>query len=127
MTIADPPIITTTSLPDGTTATTYTSILSATGDTPISWQVMPIGGSETGLPPGLSLNNGTGEIYGAPTEAGTYTFSIRATNGAGYDTSQLSITIILAGGTFINGKEIGNLFIGGKEVFRAFVGGVRIF
>jgi len=127
MTIADPPIITATSLPDGTTGTAYGSTLSATGDIPISWQVMPISGSETGLPPGLSLNADTGEIHGAPTTVGAYTFSIRAVNAAGYDTAQLSITIILAGGTFINGKEIGNLFIDGKEVFRAFVGGIRIF
>jgi len=125
--VADPPIITTSSLPDGTTGTSYSSILSATGDTPISWQMMSTTGSETGLPPGLSLDTTTGEIHGAPTSAGTYTFSVRASNGAGNDTAQLSITIILAGGTFINGKEIGNLFIAGKEVFRAYVGGVRIF
>jgi len=127
MTIADPPIITTTVLPDGTTGTAYTTTLSATGDTPISWQVLSVTGSETGLPPGLSLDAITGKIYGAPTTAGIFTFSVRASNGAGYDTAQLSITITLAGGTFINGKEIGNLFIAGKEVFRAYVGGVRIF
>jgi len=125
--IADPPTITTILLPDGTTGTAYSETLSATGDTSISWQVMPISGTETGLPPGLLINAVTGEIYGAPTTAGVYTFSIRATNGAGYDTAPLAITITLGGGTFINGKEIGNLFVDGKEVFRAFVGGVRIF
>jgi len=127
ITIADPPVITTNSLPDGTTGTAYGETLSATGDTPISWLVMPVSGSETGLPPGLSLDIGTGQIHGAPTTAGTFTFSIRAVNGAGYDTVQFSVTIIVAGGTFINGREISNLFIAGKEVFRAFVGGVRIF
>ena len=127
MTIADPPVITTPSLPDGTTGTSYLATLAATGDTPITWQVMNPSGSETGLPPGLSLNANTGEIYGAPTTAGNYTFSIRAVNGAGYDIVQFSITITLGGGTFINGKEIGNLFIAGKEVFRAYVGGDRIF
>jgi len=127
MRIADPPAITTTSLPNGTTGTTYSSNLSATGDIPILWQVMSPSGGETGLPPGLSLNINTGEIGGAPTTAGVYTFRIRAVNGAGDDIAALSITITLAGGTFINGKEIGNLFIAGKEVFRAYVGGVRIF
>jgi len=125
--IADPPVITTTSLPDGTTRAAYSSTLLATGDTPISWQVMSVTGSETGLPPGLTLNTNTGEVYGMPTTDGIFTFSIRAINGAGYDTTQLSIAIISVGGTFINGKEIGNLFIAGKEVFEAFVGGVRIF
>ncbi|MCL2362214.1 MAG: Ig domain-containing protein [Defluviitaleaceae bacterium] len=127
MTIANPPAIITISLPDGTTGTSYSIGLVATGDTPISWQVVPSSGSETGLPPGLSLDTGTGEIHGAPTTAGTFTFSIRATNGVGYDTVPFSINILLAGGTFITGKEIGNLFITGKEVFRAYVGGVRIF
>ena len=126
-TIADPPVITTALLPDGTTGTAYEATLSATGDTPISWQVMPISGNETGLPSGLYLNTATGEIRGVPTTSGVFTFSIRAVNGAGYDAVPLSITIALAGGTFINGKEIGNLFIAGKEVFIAFVGGVRVF
>ena len=127
MIIADPPVITTTVLPDGTTRTAYSTTLSVTGDTPIAWQVMSITGSETGLPPGLSLNTSTGEISGIPATDGIYTFSISATNGAGYDTAALSITIISVGGTFINGKEIGNLFITGKEVSQAFVGGVRIY
>ncbi|MCL2215670.1 MAG: putative Ig domain-containing protein [Defluviitaleaceae bacterium] len=127
ITIADPPAITTNSLSGGTTGTAYQETLSATGDTPISWQIMPVGDGESGLPPGLSLNIITGEIYGSPTTAGIFTFSVRATNGAGYDTATLSIETVLAGGTFINGEEIGNLFIAGEEVFRAFVGGVRIF
>jgi len=127
MIVADPPIITTTLLPDGTTRAAYSSTLSATGDPPISWQVMSATGSETGLPPGLALNTDTGEIYGIPTTDGIYTFSIRAINEVDYDIVQFSITVVSVGGTFINGKEIGNLFIGGKEVSQAFVGGTRIF
>jgi len=127
MIVADPPVITTTSLPDGTMRTAYSATLSATGDAPISWLVMPISGSETGFPPGLTLNGMTGEIYGTPTKDGVYIFSMRAVNLAGYDTVQFSITIISVGGTFINGKEIGNLFIAGKEVDQAFVDGVRIY
>ena len=127
MIVADPPIITTTALPDGTTRTAYSATLSATGDTPISWQIMSISGSETGLPHGLNLNTNTGEIYGTPTIDGTYTFTVKATNEAGFDTAQFVVTIISVGGTFINGKEIGNLFIAGKEVSEAFVGGVRIY
>ena len=125
--IADPPAIITIILPDGTTRAAYTALLSAAGDTPITWQVMSISGSETGLPPGLSLNAVTGEIYGMPTKDGVYTFSIRAANASGYDTTALSIAIISIGGTFINGKEIGNLFVNGKEVSEAFVGGVKIY
>jgi len=127
MIISDPPVIITTTLPDGITRTGYSAALSAAGDVPITWQVADISGSETGLPPGLTLNADTGEIYGTPTTDGIYTFSLRATNAAGHDTAALSIIIISIGGTFINGKEIGNLFINGKEVFEAFVGGVKIY
>jgi len=127
MIVAAPPVITTTSLPDGTTRTAYSEVLLATGDTPMWWQVMPISGSETGLPPGLYLNANTAEIYGTPIEDGVFTFRVRATNGAGFDTVLLALTVISVGGTFINGKEIGRLFIAGKEVSEAFVGGVRIY
>ena len=127
ITIADPPVITTTILPDGTTRTAYSATLAATGDSPIAWQMVPPSGSETGLPPGLNLNTNTGKIDGTPTTDGVFTFSISATNAVGYDIVAFSITIISVGGTFINGKEIGNLFIAGKEVAGAFVGGVRIY
>jgi len=127
MIVADPPVITTTSLPDGKTLIAYSSTLTATGDTPISWQVLPPTSIETGLPQGLVLNATTGEIYGTPTNVGFFTFSIEASNSAGYDTAQFSITISKAVGTFINGKEIGNLYIEGKEVSEAFVGGARIY
>jgi PKD repeat protein len=44
------------------------------------------------LPPGLRLDS-DGEIYGTPTTAGTYKFTVRATNNAGSDTKEISITI----------------------------------
>jgi len=82
------PTITTASLPNGTVGTAYSQTLAATGDTPITWT---IDGTGT-LPTGLSLAT-TGTISGTPTTAGASTFTVKATNAAGYDTKSLSITI----------------------------------
>ena len=47
------------------------------------------------LPPGLSLNENTGTISGTPTAAGTYNFSVTATNSGGTSTPA-GISIIVA-------------------------------
>ncbi|WP_242849003.1 putative Ig domain-containing protein, partial [Syntrophomonas palmitatica] len=81
------PAITTGSLPGGTEGTLYSQTLAATGDTPITWS------KESGdLPEGLSLTDG-GVISGTPMTAGTYTFTVKASNAAGSDTKELSIKI----------------------------------
>ncbi|MCL2842386.1 MAG: putative Ig domain-containing protein, partial [Oscillospiraceae bacterium] len=84
-----PPTITTATLPDGTIDVSYTATLEATGGDPITWEVA------TGtLPDGLTLaENGT--ISGTPTEEGTFTFTVRATNDAGYSATQ-ELTIVIA-------------------------------
>lgn len=51
------------------------------------------------LPPGLSLSTlsgAEGEISGTPTTAGTYSFTLRATNGYGYADQSFSITVSAA-------------------------------
>ena len=80
--------ITTDTLPDGKVGEAYSQILTATGTTPITWSIS--GGA---LPDGLSLNKDTGKISGTPTAAGSSTFTVKATNSAGSDTKELSITI----------------------------------
>ena len=81
------PSITTSSLPDGKVGEAYSHTLTATGTAPITWSI------DGGLPAGLSLNKDTGEISGTPTTAGTSTFTVKATNSAGSNTKELSITI----------------------------------
>ena len=84
------PTITTDTLPDGKVGEAYSQTLTATGTAPITWSV------DGGLPADLSLNVNTGEISGTPTAAGTSTFTVKATNSAGSDTKELSITITKA-------------------------------
>ena len=81
------PTITTTTLTDGTVGTSYSQTLTATGTTPITWSV-----SSGSLPTGLTLSS-DGKISGTPTTAGTYSFTVTATNTGGSDSKPLSITI----------------------------------
>ncbi len=81
------PTIATTSLPGGAVGTAYTATLAAAGDATIAWSV------DTGaLPAGLSLST-TGVLSGTPTAAGTFNFTVEATNEAGSDTQALGIVI----------------------------------
>lgn len=46
------------------------------------------------LPPGVTLNSGTGALYGTATSPGEYKFTIRASNRVGYyDFTQATITV----------------------------------
>ncbi len=81
-----PPVITTTTLQGGKAGAAYSQTLAATGTAPITWSI------ESGsLPAGLTLSGNT--ISGTPTTAGTFTFKVKAANGAGSDTKDLSIVI----------------------------------
>ena len=82
------PSITTDTLPNGKVGEAYSQTLTADGTTPITW------GIDSGnLPADLTLDETTGEISGTPTAEGTAKFTVKATNSAGSDTKELSITI----------------------------------
>ena len=87
------PSITTSSLPDGKVGEAYSQILTATGTEPITWSI------SGELPKGLTLKETTGEISGTPTAEGTASFTVKATNSAGSNTKELSITIAKAAPT----------------------------
>ena len=80
------PSVIITALPDGKVGEAYSRTLAATGSVPITWSL------ESGsLPAGLTLSGNT--ISGTPTAAGTFTFTVKASNAAGSDTKELSIVI----------------------------------
>ncbi|HUR32928.1 MAG TPA: Ig domain-containing protein [Vicinamibacterales bacterium] len=72
------PSITTTSLPDATVGTAYSSSLAASGGTlPYAWSI-----ASGALPAGLQLNGATGDIAGTPTDpAITSTFTVQVQGG----------------------------------------------
>jgi hypothetical protein len=72
------------SLSGGTVGTAYSASVSAGGGTaPYSFGV-----TSGSLPPGLGLDGATGAITGTPTTAGTYNFTITATDAGGFTGSQ---------------------------------------
>ena len=83
---SQPPKITTTSLFNGEVGTAYSQTLAATDNDTITWSV-----SGT-LPAGLTLNS-DGTITGTPTTAGQFTFTATATNSAGSDSKEYTLTI----------------------------------
>ncbi len=81
-------------LPNGSVGTPYNQTVSASGGTaPYTFSV-----SSGVLPTGLLLNSATGAIAGTPTTAGTFTFTITATDANGCSGSRLyTVTIVSPG------------------------------
>jgi hypothetical protein len=91
--IARPLSVTTTTLPNGAQGAAYSTTVQATGgQAPYAWSL--ISGA---LPPGLSLSATSGTISGTPTTAGTFNFTLRATDSGAPQqqaTQALSIQIL---------------------------------
>jgi YVTN family beta-propeller protein len=79
------------SLPPGAIGTAYNQVLQATGGTsPYIWSR-----ASGNLPPGLTLNSGTGAISGTPSTAGTFSFTLSVTDADGFSaTGTVSIIIV---------------------------------
>ena len=88
---AQPPTVTTTSLPGASTGTAYSTTLQASeGTTPYTWSI-----STGTLPAGLSLAASTGVISGAPTTAGTVSFTVQVKDAAN-NTATKALSILVA-------------------------------
>jgi hypothetical protein len=90
ITVEDPLIITTSSLPNGKVSVAYSQTLAATGGIPTyTWSIIA-----GGLPAGLSLNTSSGLVSGNPTGAGTSSFTVQcADSGTQADTRALTLEI----------------------------------
>lgn len=89
----DPLTVTTSSLPDTTAGQDYASMLTSTGgQAPVIWSV-----ASGALPPGLVLDPGNGLLSGTSTLAGTFDFTVQATDGTSptsqTTTADMSITV----------------------------------
>jgi large repetitive protein len=89
VTISAPPMITTTSLPNGDMGAPYNQTIHTSGGT------APLTFSSTTVPPGLTLNSTSGVLSGTPTTAaGSFSFTVTATDAIGASASQLyTVTI----------------------------------
>ncbi len=87
--------IVTPSLPGGSVNVSYSSGLSASGGTqPYTWSISSV--APQTLPPGLSINAGTGTITGSPTAAGSFTFTATVTDsGSPQQTANQSYTVVI--------------------------------
>ncbi len=85
------PMIDSVAPPAGVEGTAYSHSVTATGSPTITFSV-----SDGVLPRGLNVNPDTGLISGAPTAAGSFTFTISATNPAGTDTATYALVVSAA-------------------------------
>jgi hypothetical protein len=84
-----PVSVTTDSLPEAQVGVEYSEMLEVFGESPTyKWTII-----DGDLPDGLELYINTGDIYGTPTTAGTYDFTVQVDDGIGKATQTLSITV----------------------------------
>jgi len=91
--VVECPVITVSpaTLPGGTTGIAYSQSVGSTGGLgTVTYSVAP--GT---LPPGLGLDGATGAITGTPTAAGTFSFTVVATDGNGCTGSQAYTVVIV--------------------------------
>lgn len=87
--------IETTSLPDGQVGTTYSTSLKARTDADTyKWSI-----TNGSLPDGIELNAQSGTLYGKPTAAGTYPFTVQVDDGLKTASQPLTITVVSANTT----------------------------
>ncbi len=105
-----PPVITTTSLPKGTQSIPYSTTITASGDTPISWDVQ-------GLPAALSYDSNTSgktlKVSGIPEVTGSFDVTVTARNAISADTKKFLLVIVSPDGVALSdfgewSKDIGS-------------------
>jgi hypothetical protein len=110
VTINTAPSISTSTLPDGEVGASYNppALVATGGTTNYSWAI------SSGLPPGVTVNSGTGKLSGVPTSSGSFPMTIVVTDAAGA-TNSVTITIIINVGA-ANGLSLSNQTGGGSAL-----------
>jgi hypothetical protein len=87
---AQAPVISTTTLPNGSVGSSYTATMQTVGNKTGTWSV-----TNGAFPAGLTGNTATGVISGTPTLAGTFTFTAKFVETATglSDTQTLAVTV----------------------------------
>ena len=93
--LSDPVITSSTANQSTVAGTAYDGYTITASNSPNSY-------STSTLPAGLELDPDTGEIFGTPTEIGTFPITIRATNGSGTGSSSFSLTVTAPTVSFAN-------------------------
>ncbi len=96
-------LVTTATLPGATLAASYSQTLAASGGTGAhTWSI-----AAGALPGGLHLDSNTGTISGTPTAAGSFNFTVLATDSLGALASKaFSITAQRPAGTTVHGTTM---------------------
>lgn len=101
--VGTPPTIVSDAPGNGTVGTAYDYQFDTDGTDAISYAV-----TSGALPTGLTLDPATGELTGTPSETGTFTFSVSASNEYGVDEETYSVVVagkVVDGGTTGEGEE----------------------
>ena len=103
------PTISTTTLPTGNVGQSYNQTISASGGSGFLSYAVTSGS----LPPGLTLDEATGNLIGTPTSASgsPYAFTITATDTLG-DTGSQNYSVIITGAVGINTTTLPNWTVG---------------
>lgn len=93
--------ITTKNLPEGEQGSSYSEVFAATGGaTPYSWKI------SAGTPPAGSAMNANGNLAGALTAAGTFSFTVTVTDATSKTATGNFTVLVLAGGNFDGPAEL---------------------
>ena len=104
--VAEPLLITTTSLVDGQAGVIYSATLGSTGGLPpFAWSV--VAGT---LPSGMLLTS-TGDLSGTPETGGSQTFTVQLTDGSGQTDTQI-LTLAVAQPLSVTSDSLGHGVVG---------------
>jgi Putative Ig domain len=111
------PTITSTSVPPGTDGAPYSAALTAAGgQPPYTWNI-----TSGALPAGLQLNGATGNIAGAPSQPGLFSFTAQVTDSNSQSTSQSLVLSVSAMSSGSGSGSGGTGFDGPAELPRVYV------